>query len=107
MVDTYRRIAGTYGTDGTYGTYGTYGTDGTYMAHMVHTVYGTAGMYGTVCTDGTYGTYGTDGTRDQLILLFFLPIFLSSNSFFSYLLCSIFCSRIRIVLTLLCINFHG
>ena len=31
---------------------------------------------------------------DQSILLFFLPIFLSSNSFIFHLLCSIFCSRI-------------
>ena len=33
-------------------------------------------------------------TRDQSILLFFLPIFLSSNSFIFHLLCSIFCSRL-------------
>ena len=30
-------------------------------------------------------------TRDESILLFFSPIFLSSNSFFTYLFCSIFC----------------
>ena len=35
-----------------------------------------------------------DLIRDQSILLFFLPIFLSSNSFIFHLLCSIFCSRI-------------
>jgi len=31
---------------------------------------------------------------DALILLFFPPIFLSGNSFFSDLFCSIFCSKI-------------
>ena len=33
-------------------------------------------------------------SRDGLILLFFLPIFLSSNSFIFYLFCSIFCSKL-------------
>ena len=35
-----------------------------------------------------------DVIRDEAILLFFLPIFLSGNSFFSSLLCSIFCSKL-------------
>ena len=34
-------------------------------------------------------------TRDAPILLFFSPIFLSGNSFFSNLLCSIFCSKFQ------------
>ena len=35
---------------------------------------------------------GGDKFRAEPILLFFPPIFLSSNSFVSYLFCSIFCS---------------
>ena len=35
------------------------------------------------------------GCRDAPILLFFSPIFLSGNSFFSNLLCSIFCSKFQ------------
>ena len=34
-------------------------------------------------------------TRDGPILLFFSPIFLSGNSFFSNLSCSIFCSKFQ------------
>ena len=37
-------------------------------------------------------------------MLFFSPIFLSSNSFLFYLLCSIFCSRKSFLLTLFTLN---
>ena len=36
--------------------------------------------------------------RDEPILLFFSPIFLSGNSFIFSLLCSIFCSKLNILL---------
>ena len=42
--------------------------------------------------------------RDESVLLFFSPIFLSSNSFLFYLLCSIFCSRKSFLLTLFTLN---
>ena len=37
-------------------------------------------------------------TRDEPILLLFSPIFLSGNSFIFSLLCSIFCSKLNILL---------
>ena len=40
----------------------------------------------------TYSTRCPPTFRDESILLSFSPIFLSSNSFLIYLLCSIFCS---------------
>ena len=46
----------------------------------------------TACVCGNVLVIICLANRPEPILLFFPPIFLSSNSFFSYLFCSIFCS---------------